>query len=108
MAQRAEPLNPDPNVNDVSQIASEPEIVVVTETLQISPEESFPPESQSPAQRAGDSLALGIAKVRLFGERLSNEFERMRADEPLKLVAISAGTAFVLGALIRIWRSNHE
>ena len=108
MAQRAEPLNPDPNVNDPSQITSEPEIVVVTESLQMVPVETPASDRQSVAERAGYSLSSGIAKVRFWGERLSHEFERMRADDPVKLVTITAGTAFVLGALIRVWRSNHE
>jgi len=108
MAQRAEPLNPDPNVNDPSQITSEPEIVVVTESLQMVPIETSASDGQSIAQRAGYSLSSGIAKVRFWVEGLSDEFERMRADDPMKLVAITAGAAFVLGALIRVWRSNHE
>ena len=108
MAQRSEPLNPDPFMSEPTQIEPETEIEIVTESLQIIPGDSAPLERQSPAQGATDSVASGIAKIRFFGERISEEFERMRADDPLKLVAILAGTAFVLGALIRIWRSNHE
>lgn len=37
-----------------------------------------------------------------------DKVRRVSSEQPLEFIAFSAGTAFVLGAVLRIWRSNHE
>ena len=39
---------------------------------------------------------------------IGRRIRRTRSEKPLKIVALAAGTAFLLGIAIRIWRSRYE
>lgn len=37
-----------------------------------------------------------------------DKISRLSSEEPLHFIAGCAGAAFVLGVVLRVWRSNHE
>ena len=107
MAQRAEPLDDDLRSNELTS-APVMDVEVATESLQIGPRDGSEMDSASRAQQSMYSLAVGIQKARFWGECQMHRLKRARTEEPLKLLAIIAGSAFVVGTLLRVWRSNNE
>ena len=39
---------------------------------------------------------------------LRRQIQITREEHPLRIVALAAGTAFVLGIVLRVWRKQHE
>jgi acetylornithine deacetylase/succinyl-diaminopimelate desuccinylase-like protein len=52
----------------------------------------------------GDARQAAFQKLAHFRNRV----EVMRDEEPVRLLGIVAGTAFALGVLTRVWRSNGD
>jgi hypothetical protein len=63
---------------------------------------------QSARAGATHSYRVLLQNSRVRASALKRRFKTIRNERPLQLVAVTAGTAFVLGIALRIWRSNHN
>jgi hypothetical protein len=63
---------------------------------------------QSARAGAAHAYRVLLQNSRVRPSAIKRRFETIRNEKPLQLVAVTAGTAFVLGIALRIWRSNHN
>jgi hypothetical protein len=57
-------------------------------------------------EQAAHSADIVNRAVKRSAFAAKHHFQRTRDEKPLQIVAVVAGTAFVVGALLRIWRPN--
>jgi ElaB/YqjD/DUF883 family membrane-anchored ribosome-binding protein len=58
--------------------------------------------------RASRSYLVILKKSNALATGLKRQIRTTREEHPLRIVAIAAGTAFVLGIVLRVWRNGHE
>ncbi|HZR57802.1 MAG TPA: hypothetical protein VFA74_13085 [Terriglobales bacterium] len=52
------------------------------------------------------SCALGQKRLEKLVRHVNDRVRRAAEEEPLQVIAIVAGSAFVAGAILRVWRSH--
>ena len=58
--------------------------------------------------RAARSYSLVIQKSNALGASIMRQVASTRDEKPLQIVALAAGTAFILGVGLRVWRSKRN
>ena len=58
--------------------------------------------------RASRSYSVVVEKSNALVTGLSHQIRTAREEHPLRIVAVAAGTAFVVGFALRAWRNQHE
>lgn len=108
MAERAETLNVD--------ITDELELLVPVETSPQPLKHDTVTEIKRAAGEkyedaktwAVETYARVAEKSEVLADRARHNFEVMRDERPLLIVGLVAGTAFVLGVVLRVWRSQYD
>jgi hypothetical protein len=59
-------------------------------------------------ERGDDACRHLSSSVRNLTGRLQARAKRTKEDQPLRLLAVVAGTALVLGMVARVWRSRRD
>lgn len=67
------------------------------------------------AQRWNELRSAARERLDVAGRRAATQWNRtqravsrVQQEDPVRFLAMAAGTAFVIGAGLRIWRSNHD